>query len=143
MVFKEINALKNLRHKNIIQIFDCFFLKQMSVILVLEYFSGDTLLKYLKGKEGLYIGEEEAQKYFKQLLDGVSYCHRENLIHRDLKLENMMFNNNEDKVLKILDFGICGSNGLIALETTEMGSLRYLAPEVILNQIKAQPSIDV
>jgi serine/threonine protein kinase len=60
----------------------------MKVVLVLEFLEGGELKKYLKSKQRL--DEEEAQFFFRQLYSGISYCHREKIIHRDLKLENIM-----------------------------------------------------
>lgn len=57
------------------------------------------------------------------------YCHNRKLIHRDLKLENIMFANKDDNILKIVDFGIAG----VALNTNtdklNIGTIRYMAPE--------------
>jgi MAP/microtubule affinity-regulating kinase len=89
MMFKEISALKNLKHKNILKILNAFTLKkEMKVVLVLEYLDGGELKKYVKDNERL--GEDECQWFFKQLYHAISYCHREKIIHRDLKLENIM-----------------------------------------------------
>jgi len=58
--------------------------------------------------------EKEAKNYFKQIVSGVGYCHRRGIIHRDLKLENILIKNNvhhdgkTTKTLKIADFGISG-----------------------------------
>lgn len=89
MMFKEISALKNLKHKNILRILNAFTLKkEMKVVLVLEYLDGGELKKYVKEQGKL--SEEECQYFFKQLYHAISYCHREKIIHRDLKLENIM-----------------------------------------------------
>ena len=66
MMFKEISALRNLKHKNILQILNAFTIKkEMKVVLVLEFLEGGELKKYLKSKEKL--SEEEAHFFFKQL----------------------------------------------------------------------------
>lgn len=61
----------------------------MKVALVLEYLDGGDLREYMEVKK--ILNEKEAQKLFYQIFSAVQYCHRENIIHRDLKLENIMF----------------------------------------------------
>lgn len=94
MIYKELIALKNLNHKSIVKVFNCFTLqKEMKVALVLEYLEGGDLREYMDIKK--VISEKEAQKLFDQLFHAIQYCHKESIIHRDLKLENIMF---DDKV---------------------------------------------
>ena len=87
-MFKEINALKELSHPNIIKLLECYTLKEeMKVVLILEYLEGGNLREFLKSKKKGYLEEKEAKIIFTQILEGVNYCHRNNIIHRDLKLE--------------------------------------------------------
>jgi len=71
------------------------------------------------------------------------YCHHRKLIHRDLKLENIMFANKDDKILKIVDFGIAG----VALNTNtdklNIGTIRYMAPETFNEYGKIGTNIDI
>ena len=72
------------------------------------------------------------------------YCHKEKLIHRDLKLENLLLANKEDKLLKIVDFGIAGLSSNFTLDDVEAGSLTYLAPEVFLGKPEfITPAVDI
>ncbi|KAM3131244.1 hypothetical protein pb186bvf_016702 [Paramecium bursaria] len=142
MVFREAYLLKSLDHKNIVKIFNCLPLRNMSVIFVMEYLEGGELLKYVEEKGSL--NEDEARFYFAQLCDAISYCHNKRLIHRDLKLENILFQGQDKKVVKIVDFGIAG----MALQTNNdklnVGTLRYMAPETLNKTYnKIGPSIDV
>ncbi|EGR34275.1 protein kinase domain protein [Ichthyophthirius multifiliis] len=142
MIFKELVALKNLNHNNIVKVYNCFTLhKTMSVALILEYLDGGDLRSYLDDSK--IIKEDEAQKLFYQLHSAIYYCHREGIIHRDLKLENIMFNDQNHKIIKVVDFGISGKQSLINIDYTEAGTVRYLAPEVIKSHAPAHPSIDV
>ena len=78
------------------------------------------------------------------MVDAMNYCHKEKLIHRDLKLENIMLLNPTSKVIKIVDFGIAGMNNNFNLDKINVGSLKYMAPEVLSNKIdKVGPSIDI
>lgn len=61
----------------------------------------------------------------------MAYCHRNKLIHRDLKLENILLANKESNDIKIIDFGIAGCVANKNTDNLDAGSLRYMAPEVL------------
>lgn len=61
------------------------------------------------------------------------YCHESNLIHRDLKLENILLVNHEEKKIKIIDFGIAGVINRLTADQLDTGSLAYMAPECFSN----------
>lgn len=84
MVFREVENLKALTHPNIVKITNCYTLSNMQLVVVMEYLEGGELLSLLRAK-GKFT-EAEARKVFIQILAAVSYCHRQNIIHRDLKL---------------------------------------------------------
>lgn len=99
LVFREAETLKSLNHKNIVKIYNCFTLSNMQVVFVMEYLEGGELLKYLVERKTL--GEQEARHFFVQLVDAISYVHKEFLIHRDLKLENLLLADRESKTIKV------------------------------------------
>ncbi|KRW98473.1 Protein kinase-like domain [Pseudocohnilembus persalinus] len=143
-VFKEAETLKNLKHKNIVEIHQTYTLKNMeTVVLVMEYLEGGELLKYLIKKGRL--SEQVAREFFVQILDAVSYCHNEKLIHRDLKPENIILSQKGTNQIKIVDFGISSiSSNNIKWEKVNIGSLSYMAPEVLSNKVdKIGPPIDI
>lgn len=91
----------------------------MRVVIVMEYLEGGELLQLLKKQKKEYFEEREAKEYFKQIINGVAYCHKKGIVHRDLKLENILIKNicplegsqgsiKNSRVLKIADFGISG-----------------------------------
>lgn len=84
MVFREVENLKTLSHPNIVRILNCYTLSNMQLVVVMEYLSGGELLSLLRAKNKFT--EPEARRVFQQILAAVTYCHRENIIHRDLKL---------------------------------------------------------
>lgn len=75
----------------------------------------------------------------------MSYCHHKNVIHRDLKLENILLENSNSSVIKIVDFGIAGlAINVNNIDNMDMGSLRYMAPEVLSKKVKkAGANIDI
>lgn len=117
MVFREAGALKNLNHKNIVKIINFYTLKNMmQVVFVMEYLEGGELLNYIKMKQ--LLTEKEAHFLFMQIIDAISYCHNEKIIHRDLKLENLMFSDLQNKHLKVIKYykTLLYKNRLLILE---------------------------
>lgn len=142
MVFSEAELLKNLKHKNIVEITSFFKLRDLRVVFMMEYLEGGELGAYLKSKGKL--NEEEARELFKQLLDAVHFCHMNKIIHRDLKPENILFVSKNSKQIKVVDFGIAGLYSGFNFDVSDAGSLRYMAPEILSGKNKAaNPAMDV
>lgn len=105
----EINILKDLEHDNIIKLYD-WYLEQDSlakkyIVLVMEYASGGDL-GYLKAHHNNEIPLDISKKILEQILNGLDYLHTNNVIHRDLKLENILISDNNPIKIKIADFGL-------------------------------------
>lgn len=77
--------------------------------MVMEFCGGGELYEYVKKKS--WIDEIESREIFQQIVTACSYIHNRGIIHRDLKLENVLFKNKPeiDLTLKVVDFGIAGS----------------------------------
>ena len=117
----EINFLKEMNHNNIIKLYDVKVTKD-NIYLIMEYCNGGSLKKALnnyKQKFGRPFTEDIVQYLMKQILTAVEYLHNHGIIHRDLKLENILLkydnNNNENEEnnlnffmsqIKIIDFNI-------------------------------------
>ena len=102
---------------------------------------GGELLDYIKKSEK--ISEKIARKIIMQVVQAMLYCHSRGVVHRDLKLENVLFKNEDfegDFNVKVVDFGIAGMGG----DKVDAGTLSYMAPEC-LDKVAAatSPSIDV
>ncbi|CCD24945.1 putative serine/threonine protein kinase KIN4 NDAI_0E01290 [Naumovozyma dairenensis CBS 421] len=128
-IYREINALKLLTHPNIVRLEEV--LQNSKYIgIVLEFASGGEFYKYLQRKRRLK--EPHACQLFAQLISGVTYMHSKGLVHRDLKLENLLLDKNENLI--ITDFGFVneffGSNELMK---RSCGSPCYAAPELVLS----------
>lgn len=140
-IIKEANILKYLEggHPSIPMIYD-FFNSGALFFIIMEYLDGFvTLLDWinsisLNASEIDYQlhykkREEQIKNIFIQIVSTVKYLYHKSIIHRDLKLENVMFNEKTMKI-KIIDFGLA----IYSLDlnwTTICGSLEYLAPEII------------
>ncbi|KAL2338882.1 hypothetical protein Fmac_013328 [Flemingia macrophylla] len=129
---REIGTLKLLRHPNVVRLYEVLA-SITKIYMVLEYVNGGELFHKISSKGKLR--EDESRKLFQQLIDGVSYCHTKGVFHRDLKLENVLVDNQGN--IKITDFGLSAlpqhlrADGLLH---TTCGSPNYVAPEVLANK---------
>jgi len=83
---------------------------------------------------------------FRQILSAIEYCHRNKIIHRDMKLENVIKANADPdcNLIKIVDFGIAGLACGNQSEVTNAGSLNYLPPEIFNHRnVRAGPPLDI
>jgi len=127
---REIKLLAGLNHPNIASLRTALTLNNQ-LVMVMEYVEGTTLATRLE--QGA-ISAADAVTYADQVLDALSYAHRQNVIHRDIKPANMMLT--PEGVVKLMDFGIARSGtdrGLTTTGTT-MGSLYYMSPEQVKGQ---------
>ena len=123
---KEIKILKKIRHKNIIQLLDIMESKK-NLYFVMEYCPGGELFDYLVQKKRLK--EEEACIFFQEIINGVEYLHEQGIIHRDLKLENILLDDNNH--IKITDFGLSSFYSKNAFLLTACGTPSYASPEML------------
>ncbi len=96
----------------------------------MEIVSGVSLLTYLKTLPGKKIPETECTYIFKQIVSGIAYLHKNNIIHRDIKLENIIINTNS-KVVKIIDYGFGCITSKSKLLNFFCGTPSYMPPEII------------
>ena len=139
-IFKESNALKSLNHKNIIKLYHTF-LHDNNVVLIMEIADGGELKTYVE-KQG-FLSESEARNIFRQLVDALGYCHGRYIIHRDIKMENIIFKSETDRTIKLIDFGIAGTNYGEQGSKINAGSLLYMAPEIFEGKYESSPAIDI
>lgn len=100
-VAREIHILKLIRHPNIIQLYEIIETPK-HLFLVMEYMERGELFDYIVKKKKM--SEDEACKVFEQIISGVEYIHKLRIVHRDLKLENLLMD--YDKTIRIVDFGL-------------------------------------
>lgn len=139
-VKKEEKIHRLMVHPNILRLLGKR-VEEDKVYIFLEYAAGGELFDKIEPDIGM--PSRDAQKYMKQLFDGVSYMHSQGVVHRDIKPENLLLNNNDD--LKISDFGmatIFRLRGRERMLDKRCGTLPYVAPEVLTKNYRAEP-IDV
>ncbi|KAJ7530752.1 hypothetical protein O6H91_14G017500 [Diphasiastrum complanatum] len=126
---REISTMKLVKHPNIVQLYEVLGSK-IKVYIVLEYVTGGELFDKIVHQGRLK--EDDARRYFQQLINAVDYCHSRGVYHRDLKPENLLLDSKGQ--LKISDFGLSAlpqqfrADGLLH---TTCGTPNYVAPEVI------------
>ena len=94
---------------------------------MLEYVEGGELFDYVSCYGAL--PEDEAVRLFRQIIGGLSYCHRFNICHRDLKPENILLDSRRN--IKLADFGMAALQPAGRWLNTSCGSPHYAAPEII------------
>ena len=129
---QEIDTMQHLEHPNIVQYLGCEK-KEFSISIFLEYIPGGSigscLRKHGKFDEGL------VSSMTRQTLDGLAYLHREGVLHRDLKADNILLDT--DGTCKISDFGISKkTDNIYGNDATNsmQGSVFWMAPEVVRSQ---------
>jgi myosin-light-chain kinase len=126
---QEIQISLYVNHENIIKCYEVY--EDLHYIhFVFEYIQGTDLFDYIIQSQNTCINEYQSAMIFAQILDAVHYLHLNNIVHRDIKLENFLIYK-EDSYLKIklIDFGFASktTNGFLR---EKIGSLNYLAPEI-------------
>ncbi|XP_074568159.1 CBL-interacting protein kinase 23-like isoform X1 [Curcuma longa] len=126
---REISTMKLVRHPNVIRMYEVMASKT-KIYIVMEFVTGGELFSKIarNGK----LKEDEARKYFQQLINAVDYCHSRGVFHRDLKPENLLLDANG--TLKITDFGLSALPQQVHEDGklyTTCGTPNYVAPEVV------------
>lgn len=127
-VKREIQVLKILNHSNIVKLYEVIDTIK-NIYLIMELVNGISLLSYLKSKSDRRAGKENTVKLFKQLVEALNYCHEKNVCHRDIKLENIIVDN--DLNLKLIDFGFSAIISNNKLQNFFCGTPSYMPPEIV------------
>ncbi|XP_055976682.1 testis-specific serine/threonine-protein kinase 1 [Sorex fumeus] len=138
---REIEILAMLNHSSIIKTYEIFETSDGKVYIVMELGVQGDLLEFIKTRGALH--EDDARKKFHQLSSAIKYCHDLDVVHRDLKCENLLLD--KDFNIKLSDFGFSkrclrDDSGRLTLSKTFCGSAAYAAPEV-LQGIPYQPKV--
>eukprot|EP01125_Pyxidicula_operculata_P002929 TRINITY_DN1288_c0_g1_i2.p1 TRINITY_DN1288_c0_g1~~TRINITY_DN1288_c0_g1_i2.p1 ORF type:complete len:514 (+),score=85.41 TRINITY_DN1288_c0_g1_i2:912-2453(+) len=148
---REIKILKELNHENIIQLKEVVTSKKSTdlatrggIYLVFEFMDHDMagLMDTVISKSPLK--EEQIKCYFKQLLEGLHYLHRNNILHRDIKASNLLINN--QGYLKLADFGLArpiSDTDPSGKYTNKVITLWYRPPELLLGSENYGAAIDM
>ncbi|KAF8381295.1 hypothetical protein PRIPAC_70437, partial [Pristionchus pacificus] len=139
---REISLLKGLNHTNIVRLYDVIHREnEMKLFLVFEYIDQD--LKGLMDKlPSKALPPDYVKSFCFQLLQALTYCHTHRVIHRDLKPQNILVDNNGS--VKLADFGLARNFSMPSrVYTHEVVTLWYRAPEVLLGTRFYSTAIDI
>lgn len=107
--------------------------------MLFEYVDGGQMLDYIIAHGRLK--EKQARKFGRQIASALDYCHRNSIVHRDLKIENILISKSGD--IKIIDFGLSNLYSPRSLLKTFCGSLYFAAPELLNAKAYTGPEVDV
>ncbi|XP_056905175.1 serine/threonine-protein kinase SIK3 homolog isoform X4 [Takifugu flavidus] len=137
-IFREVQIMKLLKHPHIIRLYQVMETERM-IYLVTEYASGGEIFDHLVAHGRM--AEKDARKKFKQIVAAVYFCHCRNIVHRDLKAENLLLDHNLN--IKIADFGFSNMFSKGQLLKTWCGSPPYAAPELFEGKEYDGPKVDI
>lgn len=136
---REAHIMMLLRHPHIVQLKNLVAVGPYFYILM-DYVNGGQLLHYIVKRQKL--SEHNSRHFSRQIVSALNYMHRNSIVHRDLKIENILIDK-AGKNIKIIDFGLsnlfCPERRL----TTYCGSLYFAAPELLRANPYRGPEIDV
>ena len=99
--------------------------------MVMEYAGGGDLLQYVKKRKRL--SETQAKGLFRQIVYGLGHTHSRHVLHRDIKLDNILLDN--DLGVKLCDFGVSKIINRNHIIKEQCGTPAYIAPEIISDQV--------
>ena len=131
-ILYETGLMKRFNHPNITKILEVFHDEEY-MLIIMEYINGGNLFNFVKKRRKL--SEKTAKFLFRQIILGIKHIHSQNIVHRDIKLENIIIDLNNN--VKICDFGIGKViNSADELLYDKCGTPMYMAPEIILSNKK-------
>ncbi|CAD2216017.1 Protein kinase domain/Protein tyrosine kinase, putative [Angomonas deanei] len=149
---REVRVLKNLHHLNVVSLLDVFR-RDGKLFLVFEYIEYTVLQRLEQTSKGL--PPLEVKKFMYQLLRGLDYCHAHNIIHRDVKPENILVTSGEEldsgetgnetskNILKICDFGFARHLSSKGNYTDYVATRWYRAPELLVGDTNYNKGVDI
>jgi len=137
LILNEIQVMKQYSHKNIVNFIDGYFYYD-KLWVIMEYVSGGTLTDILVNN---FMNENQIAVVCREVLQGLVFLHSKNIIHRDIKSDNILLSMDGD--IKLTDFGFCAQ--LVeqnSKRTTMVGTPYWMAPEVVTKKMYG-PKIDI
>ncbi|KNC97503.1 CMGC/CDK/CDC2 protein kinase [Spizellomyces punctatus DAOM BR117] len=136
---REISLLKELKHPNIVRLLDIVH-NDAKLYLIFEFLDLD-LKKYMDTQSN-GLSAPLIKSYMYQLIKGIHYCHCHRILHRDLKPQNLLID--QQGMLKLADFGLARAFGVpLRTYTHEVVTLWYRAPEILLGSKHYSTAVDM
>lgn len=134
----ESEVMACLDHPHIIQIYEVLETTH-EMCMIMQYAPGGDLFEYVtkKGK----LKEKEAKRIFQQVVSVIEYCHKRDIIHRDIKAENILLDENKNALVG--DWGFAGLANPECKFESSCGSLNYAAPELLNGSATVGKNVDI
>ena len=139
-VTREIKVMGLLNHPNIARLYEAID-GPKEIYLIMERIRGGSLFNYIRSRENRRLEETEARRFFGQIVSAINYCHIKGIIHRDLKFENLLLD--ENKNIKVIDFGFSTIVPVNCKLQMYCGTPSYMAPEIFSKRGYFGPPVDV
>ena len=152
-IYYETNLMKNLKHNSIVKyiivlinrIYEMFETPSY-IMIIMEYVSCGDLLSFVRKRSKL--SESIAKLIFRQIIEALQYIQSQNIVHRDIKLDNILIDlSNNIKVyillIKICDFGVSKQIKKGELMKDQCGTPAYISPEILNNQVNNEIIVGV
>ncbi|OHT08189.1 CMGC family protein kinase [Tritrichomonas foetus] len=136
---KEVKSLRKIKHQNVIKLLQVF--RENEFLYLVFELMGRSLLKTINEVGGYK--DDEVRSMMKQILTGLAYVHRQGFFHRDMKPDNVLWKDNDYKVLKIGDFGLAREIRSRPPYTEYVSTRWYRAPEIILRSENYNSPVDI
>ena len=137
-IYHEINLMKSLKHNSIVRILETIETSNY-ILIIMENVNGGDLLSFVKKRTKL--NEKTAKIIFKQLIISLKYIHSKGIIHRDIKLDNILIDLHNN--IKICDFGVGKNYQNNEKFMDQCGTPAYIAPEILQNEGYEGPPVDI
>ena len=125
-ILYETNLMRGLYHPSVTKILETFETDKY-MLIIMEYISGGNLQNFVKKRRKLC--EKTAKILYRQLIQGIRYIHSKGIVHRDIKLENILLDLNN--IVKICDFGVGKLTKKGQKLFDQCGTPVYMAPEIV------------
>ncbi|KAG1683872.1 Serine/threonine-protein kinase Nek4 [Nymphon striatum] len=129
----EVKLLASLHHPNIVSYKESFTDPGSSIFIVMGFCEGGDMYHLIHARQGVPIGENLVIEWFIQISMALQYIHERNILHRDLKTQNIFLT--KSKIIKLGDFGIARVlDSTCQMATTLIGTPYYMSPEIFTNK---------
>ena len=133
---REVSMMRRLHHDHLVTLYEAYDCAG-SFGMVMDYIAGGELFERIIEKE--YLEEKEAVEYLHQLLEGLQHMHGKNIVHLDIKPENILCVDSTSNRIKLIDFGLARELKPGEITRCALGTPDFVAPEAIsFNEIKPQ-----
>ncbi|CAD7001755.1 unnamed protein product, partial [Ceratitis capitata] len=129
LIRREIDVMNQLHHQKLINLHDAFE-DDDEMVLILEFLSGGELFERIT-TEGYRMTEAEVINYMRQICEGIRHMHEKNIIHLDIKPENIMCHTRTSTNVKLIDFGLATRLDPSEVVKITTGTAEFAAPEIV------------